>query len=155
VPDQRLDGTRVTTLVRQKFAAINHVTADMLDGAGVDIIEDMMSDQFVARLSTDVYGEKLVPHEASRTVEFPTTWWQMFRREHAGAWWMRWHVKRWPLRLEQVVLTAVWDNYVLYPWADLRGFVPPTLGNPVRQIMPPVIRVEMPTSFYRPDSQWQ
>lgn len=136
-----------TTLVAERFAIRTGVPAYMLEGVEVAAMHDMLADNLAIRLAKDVYGEKLRPEEAKTEVSVPATWWQHYRFEHRSAWWLRWHVKRWPVRLSRIEMTATWDNYVMYPWAQLRSPVPEHLGDPVRQTRLPAIRVEQPVDY--------
>lgn len=143
------DERRLATLVAERFAIRTNVPAYMLQGVEVDAMHDMLSDQLAIRLAKDVYGEKLRPEQASTSVSVPATWWQHYRFEHRDAWWLRWHVKRWPIRLSRIEMTATWDNYVMYPWGQLASRVPDYLGDPVRQTRLPVIQVEQPVDYSR------
>ncbi len=145
-----IDETALTTLVAERFAQIMHVTPEMLYGVEIQTAHHVLADSLAVRLAKDVYGEKLRPETAHASASVPATWWQHYRFAHRSAWWLRWHVKRWPIRLEQIEMTATWDNYVMYPWAQLRGSTPDYLGDPVRQTRPPVIQVQQPVNF----SEW-
>lgn len=139
-----IDSNRLVELTAQRFAVRMNVSSDMLLDVRIETMESMIADYLAIRLAKDVYGEKLRPETAESSVVVPTTWWQMLRRDHSGSWWMRWHVRRWPIKTRSVKMVAVWDNYVFYPWADLRSVVPRYFGDPVRHTLPPVIRIESP-----------
>lgn len=144
----QIDVNRVGTLIAERFALLTDVSPDVLHGVQIEQLEQYLADSIAVRISTDVYGEKLQPETAAATRSVPATWWQHYRFAHRSAWWLRWHVKRWPIRTSQITLTATWDNWVMYPWAQLRFPVEERrFGRPVRQTRPPVIRVEMPPSL--------
>lgn len=140
---QQLDGTRIATLVAEKFGRYMSVSPEMVYGVDIEIVEQHLTDNIVLHLSKDVYGEKLEPETVTRTCSVPATWWQHYRFVHRGAWWLRWHVKRWPIKFEQITLTATWDNWVMYPWASYRFPADErTWGRPVRQTRPPTVHLE-------------
>lgn len=96
-------------------------------------------DEALLRLQASVLKHDLPGHRVDdqHTVFFdvPDSPWQHWKSRHEHAWWLRWLVRRRPVRTERlsktVRFTAEWRDMAVYPWQS----VAPTdhrLGEPVR-----------------------
>lgn len=94
-------------------------------------------DFLTLELSAAIYGERLERQtvQAHKSVTFtqPATWWQHWKQDHAGKWYGRWIVQRWPVQVEE---TTQWleveidvERFRTYPDANIA--FNPTLGRPV------------------------
>lgn len=92
-------------------------------------------------IRTGVLSYDMPGHIAKRshTVawQVPASSWQMFKREHEHAWWLRWLVRRRAVELvsheRTVHLQAEWKDYAVYPWQQVAPTTP-QLGTPVRHV---------------------
>lgn len=131
----------------QKFGAVQAVTREFLDEIGippgvarvsVTTVEDPFRDLVFARLKAYVLTHQLAEHGVtrSRTVEWPATPWQHFKKRHAESWWLRWLVARRPVRMQHEVVDfqEAWTELAAYPWqTHLPPF--PKLGRPNRVVL--------------------
>lgn len=87
---------------------------------GVEPVVDMLKDEMLLNLSTQVWAEHLPPEhfEAKQTftITAPASWWQHFKETYAGTWWLGWLVRRRP----PVMSTARHTDVTLS--VDLRRF---------------------------------
>lgn len=71
---------------------------------------DYLADTLLVELASEVLGERVDEQTvvSSAAVEFasPSSWWQHWKADHAGAWYARWLVRRWPVRNRAAVRTA-------------------------------------------------
>ncbi len=119
-------------LVRKKFAMVKHLPRPIIESAKIEVLTDLFVDEIALAIRAHVFGERLPSHTETRTTYVPATWWQHLKQDKAARWWMRWLVRRRPVRTEAITLTATWENMAAYPWADLRTRVPNYLGAAVR-----------------------
>lgn len=130
--------------VQQVAPVAREVLAGMPPGI-VDLRADLDStwgfirDEMLLRLQASVLKHDLPGHRVDdqHTVFFdvPDSPWQHWKRKHGHAWWLRWLVRRRPVRTERlsktVRFTAEWRDMAAYPWQT----VAPTakrLGEPAR-----------------------
>lgn len=118
------------TLVRKKFTAQLAISPELVE---LSTATDWLTDRLVMQARIHVFGEELPPHTETRTVRVPDGWWQHYRHDHAEKRWMRRSIRKHPVRMREITLTATWENMAAYPWADLRTQpVPGYLGAAVR-----------------------
>ena len=75
---------------------------------------DMSAMVLREHLATDIYRDRTYSY-------WPSSTWQMFKRTHEKAWWMRWFVKRYPVDevndVQEVGIEV--KRYASYPEADI------------------------------------
>lgn len=100
--------------------------------ARLSVSPDDLTDQLALRLESYVLAEKLVGDTKTVTghLSFPSSPWQFFKQRHAGAWWLRWLVRRRPVALDRhrYERDVIFEKYAQYPEATLHT---PELGRPV------------------------
>jgi hypothetical protein len=129
------DGDRVLTLVRQKLTLMYGLDPDLVDEISSSELNPMLAHNIVLRIRGHVFGEQLPPHSETRTVHIPDGWREHWRWDHRDRWWMRSWVRRCPIRLREVTITA---NMAAYPWLSLRTQnIPHDFGQAVRLVLPP------------------
>lgn len=114
------------TLQRLKLGLEQRVGAHVLDSTRLEVVEDLLTNGFIYRLTTDVLAEKLPPERVERsktfTLDFPASSWQMFKLEHQGSRWLGWLVRRRPVRrighTKTATLTTELDRYRTFPQAN-------------------------------------
>jgi hypothetical protein len=93
---------------------------------------EMTADALVARLEGFALAHRIakrtVSDTAVLTVDVPTTWWQMWKKEHAETWWAGWIARRWPAVHRTIVrhetLTVTVDVHAIYTQADVDYLAP-------------------------------
>lgn len=85
------------------------------------------------RVESEVLAERVVSdtQTVAGTVEFPESPWQFFKARHADSWWLRWLVRRRPVRYAKHLheATVYLTRYATYPSATL--LPQDTFGEPV------------------------
>lgn len=149
----------------QKLGFVQAVSRELLDTwampPGVAGVSAEASDSYgfgldhlFLKLKAYVLTHQLAEHSVSRrrTVSWPASPWQHFKRRHAESWWLRWLVARRPVRLqhETVDFQEAWTELAAYPWqTHLPPF--PELGRPNRVVLSDV-RWTPPGSEVDPDA---
>ena len=112
-------------LEKLDIACMTSVNPQLLEDATIDIVADMILDDFLIHLRTYVYAERV--DEVMRDWIAPTDWWQAFK----DRWFPAWAKRRWPVRFnyEHVEL----KRYVTFP--ENTHLWPKALGRPVIQIL--------------------
>jgi hypothetical protein len=132
------DGDRVLTLVRQKLSLMYGLSPDLVDEVSAEDLNSILARQIVLRIRGHVFGEQLPPHSETRSIHIPDGWREHWRWDHRERWWMRGWVRRRPIRLREVTITATWKNMAAYPWLSLRTQnLPYDFGQAVRLVLPP------------------
>jgi len=110
-----------------QFQEARYVQNEMLPGVTYEqsIVKDSWSflrDQSLYKLNARVLGKKLPSFTETRTevLNTPKNPWQFFKDMYADTWFMRWIVKKWPVKYvkQKITLTATWDQWAVYPWLD-------------------------------------
>lgn len=107
-------------LDRLKIRANGHITRDLLDGAVVREMVDMLTDSLLVSLETVVLGHDRKTISWQLTEYRPDGWLQYLKRRHAP----RWILKRWPVQMKRHERTLTLPVRSLYPEAPK----PPGLG---------------------------
>lgn len=100
---------------------------------------DMSPASFAVEIGAFVLAEQLPPARVEDVqrieVQVPDGWWETFRHEYRGRWWMRRWVARRPVRLRSEVrvarLTVDLRRYWTFPRSQITL---PELGKPVRVV---------------------
>lgn len=109
-----------------KYIAHLEVPAELLDNTKAKVYgSEALLNVYLLRVQTDILCDDLEPEEveAIETVLFwfPATTWQMFKKNNAERWFMRWFIKRWPIRMhgerKTVTLNATIRRRDIYPSA--------------------------------------
>lgn len=87
------------------------VSPTLLDGASIEIIEDVIARQMLVSLKAYVFGEPEQTFSASESFAYPATWVQHLKQRHAPFWLLC----RWPVRERRRTLSAVVDLRAVYP----------------------------------------
>lgn len=130
------------TLVRKRVAALSAVDRVILQDCTMtaEATMSMVADQLWFTIRGYVLGEEMPSHTESCTrtitIEHPASWWDHFKHQHGGRWFMRRLVRRWPARMqvksETGTWSVTWENMAAYPFARLRSPTPDYLGQAVR-----------------------
>ncbi len=119
-----LEGIRV--LVAQR------ITDEFAESVSFESWREDTLDAMVWALRGVVLGERLAEKEVTVVTEgiavfvFPTSPWQFFKQRHATSWWMRWLVRRRPVRLDhsrqkvQRAKRVVLEQFATFPMSPLR-----------------------------------
>jgi len=112
-------------LEKLDIACMTSVNPQLLEDATIDVVADMILDDFLVHLRTHVYAERV--DEVMRDWIAPADWWQAFK----DRWFPAWAKRRWPVRFnyEHVEL----KRYVTFP--ENTYLWPKALGRPVIQIL--------------------
>jgi hypothetical protein len=110
-------------LERMKMGVRQEVGAHVAESLHLEQWVEPMTRNMVVRLTADILAEKLPPERVERsktvTLDFPASSWQHFKQEHSESWWLRWLVRRRPVRvqaLEQTVTLVVdLEKYRTFP----------------------------------------
>jgi hypothetical protein len=121
--DIKLPSYEALALQRLRIGLEQRIGAQVIESLELHQVEDIFTRSIVTRLTADVLAEKLPPEkiERSKTValDFPASSWQHFKQEHSESWWLRWLVRRWPVRIQQleqtVTLTVDLERYRTFP----------------------------------------
>lgn len=81
----------------------------------------------VLELSSAVLGAQVLSDTQSFSIEYPATWWQHLKQDHAPAWFTR----RWPVKLARRAGQVSFARYDTYPLANI-PLPPDEFGYPVR-----------------------
>ena len=98
---------------------------------------DGLLDELSIRLTSEVLAKSLSSESTSKTVLFqhdePASAWQMFKRNHATSWWLRWLVDRRPVQCAPITksetVTFKAEKWAAYPDAAIALPVE-TFGRP-------------------------
>lgn len=98
---------------------------------------DQAADTLLVQLQAEILAHKVVGSHVTAVKPFnvpvPDGWWQMFKREYRGRWWMRPILRRWPIRMTMIVryghMTVDVSHYNRFPDADIE--YPYRLGDPI------------------------
>jgi hypothetical protein len=77
-------------------------------------------------LRSAVLGAQILSDTQAVSIEYPATWWQHLKQDHAPAWFTR----RWPVRMTRRVAEVNFTRYDTYPMADV-PLPPDDFGYPV------------------------
>jgi hypothetical protein len=78
-------------------------------------------------LSASLLGAQVLSENQEFYIEYPASWWQHLKDEHAPAWFTR----RWPVKMTRRVGVVNFTRYDTYPLADM-PLPPDEFGYPVR-----------------------
>jgi hypothetical protein len=78
-------------------------------------------------LSASLLGAQVLSENQEFFIEYPATWWQHLKQDHAPAWFTR----RWPVKMAKRVGMVNFTRYDAYPLASV-PFTPDEFGYPVR-----------------------
>ena len=78
-------------------------------------------------LRAKLLGAQVLSENQEFSIEYPATWWQHLKDEHAPAWFRR----RWPVKMTRRVGVVNFSRYDTYPLADV-PLPPDEFGHPVR-----------------------
>lgn len=107
-------------LESRRAGVLMEVSGDFLrDSIAVETSLDHFADTLLVRLSALVLADQVVSERDEVTVEVPADWWQHLKRDHAARWWMRWLVARHPVRTVTLRNLVSFDQYRMYPGADV------------------------------------
>ena len=128
----------VVTLERLRVAAHSRVGEAVLASMRLDSGLDPFSRGLAYTLTAEVLAQKLadetVMDRQRMTVMYPDSPWQMFKNNHDVSWWLRWLVRRRPVRWHTqeraVTLHARWTGYAKFPQASI-VVADDRLGRPV------------------------
>jgi len=126
-------GTEQIKLEKLQFAAQRRLMGHALASLKLDNYKDVMLNELVYTLSTEVISQKLGDehYEDSQTmvVEYPSSWWQHFKLSYAPEWFNR----RWPVGFNTETRTVhfkvKFEAYHKYP--EFKAVLPPEHGDPV------------------------
>jgi hypothetical protein len=118
-------------LERRRVASViplaRPIVFDMQEGAAAFVM-----DQLLGRLETEVFAQRLVgdTKTGEAVTWFPASPFQFWKQRHAGAWWLRWLVRRRPVRevAHRTPWSVTFERYAHYPAATIET---PKLGRPV------------------------
>lgn len=85
----------------------------------------------IYRMTTQILAGKIASGTREFTFEFPATWRDHWKRDHATRWYARWIVRRWPARMTVHRNVIDFKQYAAYPLADLPVAPPDEFGYPV------------------------
>lgn len=107
------------------------VERDFIVSIDQDTANAIMQDEINVRIEKMMVTDLVAAdHEVvTFRAEWPETTWQTFKFTHRDSWWMRWFVKRYPIRMkdireDKVVLI---NRYLAYPEAVIKST---QLGKP-------------------------
>lgn len=132
----------VVTLEMLRVAAQTRLGAAVLNDLQLESWQDVLMDQLVVQLSSYVQAERLLDTTVSESKDVvlaaPDSTWQMFKSRHTASWWLRWLIRRRPVRystiIKTVTLTVNTVGYATFP--DSTYVTPsPRLGSPVFQMI--------------------
>ena len=120
------------TLEWIKFAASQVVTEEFADSVRPEFYRDQVWGRLVHQITVKVLADQLPPErEVVRdtfTVFVPKSPWQQFKLNHAERWWLRWLVRRRPVRqaahVFQGELVVDLTRYQTFPEARISGLGP-------------------------------
>ena len=125
------DQFETVLLDRVRVGVRTHIDMGFVrDNTSVDAAADHLTGQMVFELRSCVLAEKLPPEEITRSEEVPASWWQHFKADHGRRLWLRWLVRRRPVRTETLSLTVFLRRYWAYP--EARSLPVDRFGGPVR-----------------------
>lgn len=81
----------------------------------------------VLELRSSVLGAQVLSDTQTFSIEYPASWWQHLKQDHAPAWFK----KRWPVRFSSRSAQVNFSRYDTYPLADV-PLPPNEFGYPVR-----------------------
>jgi len=124
-----------------KVGVQQRVTDEVATTVRLSTWRDHMRDELVYRLTAFMLGEQLPPEtiieHQTLVVAVPASPWQQYKQSHATRWWMRWLVRRRPVREVDHTRTAELRvdlrRYWAYPQAKIA--MAERLGRPIRVAM--------------------
>lgn len=130
---ERTFHTLVLDTIRRKGAC--QFTQDSLETVAV---YDLMLNRWAVKVGLKLLAEDLGPDKVTKDVTMkirvPDTWWDHFKMEHLGAWYLR--LTR-PVRYREVkkraLVTLYINRYRAFPEAEIAD---PGLGGPIRVVVP-------------------
>ena len=111
-------------LTVRKFGAETRISAEVWERANLKIRGDIFGD-ILARLELQIFTEQHRAGTATESIEFPTTFWQMWKRDHAPLWFAR----KFPIKTKRHTLQVSISEYKIYPQAQFS--LPKRFGEPV------------------------
>lgn len=137
-------------LEQLRYGARERVGISVLEAMELNTFLDHATQSLVIQLATAVQAESICSERVEHTerVDFeawvkqpvPASTWQYFKNQHATTWWLRWLVRRRPVRTvslkhlgktsQPVTLAVTWEGYATFPNSN---YVTPDarLGYPV------------------------
>lgn len=92
-----------------KFVLEHDLTDEYLKHFSLEVIRDHLLNHYRFRLRTDVWGQRLAPethvHHAVWHDTRWATWWDHFKDTYQRRWWLRWLVRRQPVRYIEITYT--------------------------------------------------
>lgn len=118
--DQELADEVRTILTREKFAVMQYAASHI----ETSVVRDLFADILGLRLETELLTDRIASdtYVGSTITHFPASPWQFFKLRHAESLWLRWLVRRRPVRTEphRAGYSVTWDKRATYPDARIR-----------------------------------
>jgi len=150
-----------------RHAAVS-VSEETLRGLMLTEDRDSIHKAMIYTLSSKVWGERLhdpvehiVTFEEEHLIPLPATWWELFKQTYADRWWLRWIVKRYPVRTVEMRIRFSGKRRVIprivaaYP--ELNRLFPQEYGRAVVDVFgyddPPVTRGTVKIEFIPEDGR--
>ena len=112
-------------ITKRKFLEIltNYQSFRISPQIDVEAELDILYNETIVRIEQLVAAEKLTVDEQLEAVDYqyPASTWQMYKATHRAAWWMRWLVKRRPIKMQTHTkfVTIQIERYAAYPELEI------------------------------------
>jgi hypothetical protein len=108
-----MDAYQVDQLILEKVKVdlIDYISTAQLKNFDIETLKNSMTNAIVLKLRGFLMGEKLREERKDWKVSYPSSWWQMFKRQYFP----KWLLKRFPVRHTTLKRKVVFKVYELYP----------------------------------------
>lgn len=99
------------TLQKVKLAATQYLAGEALQNLEITTWPDRISNALAYQLRTFVMGEKVHEIEKSVSFEYPATWWEHLKWNHAPTWFKT----RYPVKMKKFKRTVKFEQIQCFP----------------------------------------
>lgn len=112
-------------LERMRFAAMQTFPQRVFEATIDRSFMEFASASIVARLTTEILGERTGAGEHVVAFDYPATWWEHLKRDHLPSWFTR----RRPVRYRTYRKVVKWTQMATFPHSPIR--TPPDARGPI------------------------